>query len=274
MSIVGFGVCTWMFGEMALGEVAARVAALGYEGVELLGEVEKYRAAEASHILRDRGLAVFSLTPLDVDLAHPDDTIRRQALDYYYSLLDFASQLHAPLISCHGAVGRIRSLVPWEQEWKLMVEGVREVAARAESLGLRVAMELLNRYESHLLNTTEQGLRFIDQVALPNVGLNLDAYHMNIEEPNLEGAVRAAGSHLFLFHAADSNRQSVGRGHTDFASLIHALNAIAYAGPIILECPAPGPDPFQAVKDDSSVPWVETYLRESRERLGAMVRRR
>ena len=90
----------------------------------------------------------------------------------------------------------------------------------------------------------------------------------------MEAAVRAAGSRLFLFHAADSNRQSVGRGHTDFASLVHTLEAMEYTGPIILECPAPGPDPFQAIKDDSSVSWVESYLRESRERLGALVRQR
>ena len=142
MSITGFGVCTWIFGELPLVEVAARVAALDYDGVELLGEIEKRPAAEAAHILSDQGLAVFSLTPLDVDLAHPDDGIRRRALDYYYSLLDFAAQLHAPLISCHGAEGRIRSLAPWEQEWKLLLESVRLVALRAQSLSLRVAMEL------------------------------------------------------------------------------------------------------------------------------------
>jgi sugar phosphate isomerase/epimerase len=271
MGISGFGVCTWIFGDLPLGDVAARVAALDYDGVELLGEVEKHQASEAGELLSDQGLAVFSLTPLDVDLAHPEDGVRRQALDYYCSLLDFAARLPAPLISCHGAVGRIRPLASWEQEWTHMVEGVRHVATRAQGLGLRVAIELLNRYESHLLNTAEQGIRFIDQVGMPNVGLNLDAYHMNIEEPNLEAAVRAAGSRLFLFHAADSNRQSVGRGHTDFASLIHTLGAIDYDGPIILECPAPGPDPFRAVKDASSVPWVEAYLRESRDRLKALV---
>jgi hypothetical protein len=32
-----------------------------------------------------------------------------------------------------------------------------------------------------------------------------------------------------------------------------------------MECTAPGPDPFRAIKDESSLLWVEEYLRESLE---------
>jgi len=272
MTITGYGICTWTLGDLPLQDIAARVAALGYDGVELLGEIEKHTAAEAKRILDDHGLAVFSLTPIDVDLAHPDERAHRAALDYYLSLLDFAVGLCAPLISCHGAVGRIRPITTWQQEWTLMVEGVRVIAERAQKLGLRVALELLNRYESHLLTSVEQGLRFLGEVGSPNLGLHLDAYHMNIEEPNPAGAVRAAGRGLFLFHVADSNREAVGRGHTDFAALLRALDEIAYTGPIVVECAAPGPDPFRAIKDESSVQWVETYARESLAKLGALVK--
>ncbi len=272
MGITGYGICTWTLGDLPLKDIAARVAALGYDGVELLGEIEKHTATEAKRILSDRGLAVFSLTPINVDLAHPEDRVRQEALEYYFSLLDYAVGVGAPLISCHGAVGRIRPIATWQNEWTLMVEGVRAIAARAQKLGLKVALELLNRYESHLLNSAEQGLRFLGEVGLPNVGLHLDAYHMNIEEPNPADAVRAAGRRLFLFHVADSNREAVGRGHTDFAALIRALEEAGYTGTIGIECAAPGADPFQAIKDESSVPWVETYARESLARLRALCR--
>ncbi|MCI0475917.1 MAG: sugar phosphate isomerase/epimerase, partial [Anaerolineales bacterium] len=256
MHITGYGICTWTFGDLPLAEIAARVAVLGFDGVELLGEIEKNTAVEVKRVLNDQGLRVFSLTPLDVDLAHPDDQTRQRALDFYFALLDFAASVGAPLISCHGAVGRIRPIATWQKEWALLVEGVRAIGARAQKLGLRVALELLNRYESHLLTSTEQGLRFLDQVGASNVGLHLDAYHMNIEEPNPANAIRAAGRRVFLFHVADSNREAVGRGHTDFGALIHALDEIAYTGPLVIECAAPGPDPFQAIKNESSVPWV------------------
>ncbi len=31
-----------------------------------------------------------------------------------------------------------------------------------------------------------------------------------------------------------------------------------------MECTAPGPDPFTAIKDERSLYWLETYLTESR----------
>lgn len=270
MPISGFGVCTWLFGELAPERVAERVAALGYDGVELLGDLDRYSPAEIKRILTKHGLQVFSLTPINVDLAHPDTQVREQAQDYYLALVDFATQIEAPLVSCHGAVGRVRPIEDWHQEWTLMVDGVRRVAERAANVGLRVAVELLNRYESHLLNTVEQGMLLLHEVGFRNVGLNLDAYHMNIEEPSPADAVRRAGARLFVFHAADSNRQSVGQGHTDWAAIWSALKAIDYSGPIIVETPAPGPDPFRAIKDESSLSFVETFLRESLDSLKAL----
>ncbi len=124
-------------------------------------------------------------------------------------------------------------------------------------------MELLNRYEAHLLNTVDDGLRFCREVNAPNVGLLLDAYHMNIEEKNLADAIQRAGDKLFLFHAADSNRQAIGRGHTDFRAIANALRAIDYRGDIVFECTAPGPDPFTAIKDADSRGQVEMFLIES-----------
>jgi sugar phosphate isomerase/epimerase len=125
-------------------------------------------------------------------------------------------------------------------------------------------VEPINRYESFLVNTCEQGLRFVREVGSEVVGLHLDTFHMNIEEADPAAAIRSAGDRLWLYHAADSNRQGIGRGHTDFQAQMAALSAIGYAGPIILECTAPGPNPFTPIKDEGSLAWLETYLEESR----------
>jgi sugar phosphate isomerase/epimerase len=104
----------------------------------------------------------------------------------------------------------------------------------------------------------------VTEVGAENVGILLDAYHMNIEEADAAAALRLVRDHLWLYHAADSNRQGIGRGHTDFEAQLSVLAEVGYAGPIILECTAPGPDPFTAIKDAHSVTWLETYLQESR----------
>ena len=254
-----FGVCTWIFGDSPLEAVAARLAAIGYDGVELFGDPGAHPVAEVKPVLQDHGLSVLSLTPKDVDLAHPSLSARNSALDYYFHLLDYAAELGAPMVACHGAVGRIRAMARQAQEEGWFLEEVRLIAERARSLDLRVCLEVLNRYESHLLNTAKQARIFVDRVDSEALGILLDAYHMNIEEADPVAAVEMAGSKLFLFHAADSNRLGVGHGHVPFEALLAALGQQGYSGDIVIECTASGPDPFTPVKGDG---WQEAAYRE------------
>jgi sugar phosphate isomerase/epimerase len=228
-----------------------------------MGDLARFDAREVSAVLSGHGLRVLSLTPQNVDLAHPDSRMRQEALDYYYRLLDLASALDNPIVCCHGAVGRVRAVTGYQEEWSLFVEAVRLIAQRAEQQGLSVAMEVLNRYEAHLLNTAREALRFIQEVGMENVGILLDAYHMNIDEADLRSAILAVREHLFLFHAADSNRQAVGRGHTDFIGVMRALHEVGYNGPVIIECTASGPDPFTPIKGEGWREEVWQYVAES-----------
>ncbi len=119
------GACTWMFGDMPLKDIAQRLHKLGFDGVELVGDFGLYEPDEAAGILSDYGLAVFSLTPENVDLAHPDPTIRTEAVDYYLRLVDFAAALGGnPIVSCHGRVGRVRAISTQEEERAVFVEAV------------------------------------------------------------------------------------------------------------------------------------------------------
>jgi sugar phosphate isomerase/epimerase len=259
------GVCTWTFGDLSLQEIARRVKALGFDGVELMGDLTRYSAPEAARILQENGLVVLSLTPADVDLAHPDAAVRKAGIEYSLRLLDFAAALDHPLVACHGLVGRVRAVSSQAEERALFIDGVRQIGQAAQMLGLRVVMEVLNRYEAHLNTTAAETAQFVADVGSENVGILLDAYHMNIEEPNPASAIRQAGERLWLYHVADSNREGIGHGHTDFGAQMAALADIGYEGPIILECTAPGPDPFTAIKGPDSLVWLESYLRESLE---------
>jgi len=258
-----YGVCTWIFGDQPLAETAARLAGIGYQGVELEGDLTRYDSTEVNAVLGDCGLAVLSLTPANVDLAHPDVAVRNEAVDYYFRLLDFAAALGDAIVCCHGAVGRIRALSSYEEERRVFVDAVRRIAHRAQQADLRIAMEVLNRYEAHLLNTAREALGFVQEVGADHVGLLLDAYHMSIEEADLRSAILSARGRLFLFHVADTNRQAVGRGHTDFQGLMRTLRDIGYEGSIILECTASGPDPFTPAKGPGWREEVWGYVAES-----------
>ena len=154
-----FGACTWIFGDEPLPAKAARIAAIGLDGVELFGDLS-LNPREARKIFADRQLAILSITPDKVDLCHPDAKISRAALDYYFRLVDFAAEVGAPLFACHGLVGRVRAVGSYPEAWDLMATAAREIASCAAQRNLRVAIELLNRYEAHFLNHVNEGLRF------------------------------------------------------------------------------------------------------------------
>jgi len=65
-----YGVCAWIFGDTPLPEVAKVLAGLGYDGVELFGNWDQHPAHPTRKILSEHGLATFSLTREDIDLAH------------------------------------------------------------------------------------------------------------------------------------------------------------------------------------------------------------
>jgi len=253
-----YGICTWTFNQ-PLAPTAKTLHEMGFDGVELLGDLSLYSASEAKQILSKNNLEVFSLTPADADISHPDATTRQQAVDYYYRLIDFAAELGNPFISCHGLVKRIAVISTMEEEDTLLRDSVQKITNRAAESELRVVFEVLNRYEAHQVNNHQQALELVSDVGADNFGILLDAYHMNIEEANPAEAIRATDDKLWVYHAADSNRRGISEGHTDFPAQVAALKAIQYDGAVIFECSAPGPNPFTPEKGGN---WRDTLARD------------
>jgi sugar phosphate isomerase/epimerase len=105
---------------------------------------------------------------------------------------------------------------------------LRECSASAFGLGVRLALEPINRYETTLINNVAQGLELIERVAADNFGLLLDTFHMNIEEADIEASIRQCGTRIYHFHVADSNRWHPGAGHLDFKAILEALESTGY----------------------------------------------
>ena len=96
-------------------------------------------------------------------------------------------------------------------------------------------LELVNRFETNLLNTVEQGLAYIRDTGSDNVFLHLDTFHMNIEETDPAQAIRLAGDRLGYFHVGESNRGYPGSGTIDFERIFDALVAVGYTDFITFE---------------------------------------
>lgn len=117
------------------------------------------------------------------------------------------------------------------------VESIAWVADRAAEAGVTLGLEFCNRYETNVLNTTEQTLAFIEDVDRPNVMAHLDVYHMNIEEVSFSGAVHAAAAagRFGYVHLGESHRGALGTGSVPFAEFFQALHDVDYQGVLTFE---------------------------------------
>jgi len=117
----------------------------------------------------------------------------------------------------------------------MAVEVLQQVAETAAMSGITLGLEVVNRYESNVLNTASPGVELCKRIGAPNVKVHLDVYHMNIEESDVPSAIKSTGEYLGYFHTGDSHRGYMGSGTIDLAAVFRALVSSGYAGPITFE---------------------------------------
>ncbi len=251
-------------------ETLTRIAAAGCDGVELLGEPNMWTPDAVRRLLARASLAPLALTAsckvpqTRRDLAHPDPSIRAEAVAYVVDCLRFAAAVGAPVVQMlPSGESRLAPISSREQEWRWSVEGMQTAAQEAGRLGVRIAIEPLNRYEAYLVTKTAEALAYLRDVGSPLVGMTLDLFHANIEEPDIPAAIRAAGSRLWHVHVADSNRRGLGRGHLDLPPITVALREVGYSGAVVLEI---APPEATLPTGSPEVPWsavLDRYVQES-----------
>ena len=174
--------------------------------------------------------------PRDKDVSSTDtDTVKAGKLmlaDAVRAVRDIGgNKLGGILYSAHTKYDR----QPTPDGWKNSVEAIAETAEIASDAGVDIVLEVVNRFESNLLNTTAQGLKFLDETGRDDVRLHLDTFHMNIEEANPAAAIRLADDRLGYFHIGESNRGYLGDGVIDFDRIFDALLDIEYQRDIVFE---------------------------------------
>jgi sugar phosphate isomerase/epimerase len=142
-------------------------------------------------------------------------------------MIDLAGSLGAPAI-IGSMQGRSGDAVDREAALGLLTDALEDLGGHAGQYNVPLLYEPLNRYETDLANTVADGVALLETLSTRNVRLLADLFHMNIEEQDLAGAVRAGGRHVGHVHFVDSNRRAAGLGHTDFRPIAAALKEIGY----------------------------------------------
>ena len=230
------GLCTWIFGHQRHQDIAAVAADLGCAGVELHVPLDAWPAADWRRLYASFGLRILSLTPENVDLAHPDPRERERAEHYYRRLIAFAAQLEAPAITIHEHVGRGSSPDGQQPEWERLLAVCRCLARLAEERQVDLLWEPLRPPLVSQIQRATDAVRLCEAVGSERLRIVLDTFHMEAAEADPGGAIRLCAERLGAVQLADRQRRGLGLGGMDLQPYWQAFDAIGFRGPWILEC--------------------------------------
>jgi len=225
--------------EVSARKAAASAKKAGYDYIEMLMiEPDKIDVAMTKAVLSEYGLfatASLGLSPeTDVTSTNPSivkkgDELLRKVVDTLHAI---GSTELCGVIYC--SLGKYPGPASAENRAN-SIAAVARLADYAADKGININLEVVNRYETNIMNTGKEGLKFLEAVNRPNAYLHLDTYHMNIEEDGMSQAVLDAGDALGYVHIGESHRGYLGSGNVDFDTFFTALKKINYSGPITFE---------------------------------------
>jgi D-psicose/D-tagatose/L-ribulose 3-epimerase len=219
-----------------------RLASLGYDGIQIMGEPRKYDTKEVRKLLKQHKLECWGSVTIMVkgrDLIHADPYFREMSQQYVMECIDMVNALGGNIITIvPSEVGKVVAMADPDTEWAWAVESLKRIADHARKKKVRIGLEPLNRFETNFLNRHDQALRLAADVG-EDVGVCLDAFHINIEEADPFKAILNTGKKLVDFHVADNNRRAPGEGTYDWKKVISTLKKAGYDGALTVEFVVP-----------------------------------
>jgi sugar phosphate isomerase/epimerase len=183
-------------------DVFGEIAALGFTAVELadshlrIADADAARTADIFAAANEAGIVIPSVHVQRRSILMPG--AQAENLDYAHRTIDAAARLGIGVFSTglHRPLTQAQKNALWfwlepgepdaadPEAWDLAVRGFRELGEHAQSVGMRMSLEM---YEDTLLGTADSAVSLVEQIGVPAVGLNPDVgnlvrLHRTIED--------------------------------------------------------------------------------------------
>ena len=222
-------------------KISEQLKQMGFDGVELpiFAAGPSNRFEKLGKQLDGIGVDRTAVTVLGAD-ANPissDAAVRNRGVAALCAVLDNCAQAGVEVLTgpLHSALGEFSGNPPTADEWKWGVESVRKMAEHAGRIGVRLAVEPLNRFETYFLNTQADAARFVREVDQPGCGVLYDTFHANIEEKSFAGAIASCADVMGHVHISENHRGTPGTGTVDWRENFDALHKAGYDGWLTVE---------------------------------------
>lgn len=251
----GIALHTWTLDSTELAGALAAAAAAGFDAIELRRldfsrSFERGLAdAQVLDLVRGSGLAV-SAVGVEYGWMFAQGAERERLFGVFRASCENAVALGCPLLM--SAIG------PGDATLDVAVANVREAGAIAAAFGMRLALEY--QFQHPVVSRLEVLRDIIARAGCPNVGLLLDAYHLQRGGYGGRGFAAVPASEIAYFQFSDvpdaapdrappTDRLPPGAGVVHWTEVFRLLAEKNYTGFISYE----GPNPAQWARPPATV---------------------
>lgn len=239
--LIGAHASVWAgaFDKKGVEKTIQSASSIGYDLVEFpLMDVDGFAHETAKKLLAERNMACTASLGLtrETDISSTDAQVVEAGRVSLMKAVDLLAAIGGTHLCGVLASAMTKYDAPSSAQGRENSQRVlAEVAHHAADAGIRISLEVVNRYETNLFNTGADCREFIEEGALENVGIHLDTYHMNIEETDMWTPFVNCREQLGYVHIGESNRGYLGSGNVDFDAVFGALDLIQYDGIMVFE---------------------------------------
>jgi D-psicose/D-tagatose/L-ribulose 3-epimerase len=175
--------------------------------------------------------------PLSADLSSDEPEERREGLTWHCRQVDLAAELGAVAYAgaLYGHPGVVKRRRPPVDEYPRTAEGLHKLAEYAARRNVKIVLEPMSHFRTHLVNTAAQLMRLIDLADHPNLYALFDTYHLITEERDYGAALRTLASRLWCVHTCENDRGAPGGGLVPWDDVFDVLYEIGFDGPLTME---------------------------------------
>ncbi|GER23777.1 epimerase [Zafaria cholistanensis] len=185
----------------------ALFAGRGLTPITIAGQAPAADVSSASEEVREAGAALL-----------------RRALDLTVAL--GADQMNGVPYGVFGPPAGPTSRAAFERS----AAEVGRIADAAHARGVCMTFEVLNRYETSVVNTAAQAMDYVSASGSDHLRIHLDTFHMAIEESDASAAIRTALPKLGYLELGQSGRGQLSSGAVDIAAIVHQALDAGYQG--------------------------------------------
>jgi hydroxypyruvate isomerase len=245
----------YLFAERPMLERFGAAAAAGFAAVELQFPYDQSAAAVRREIERHHLTMLGINTPLGADGEPGVAGIpgREREFDALFAqALDYARTIGATAIHC------LSGRVPPERQdagEAVFADNIARAGDRAAAHGITILIEPINRRDrpNYLLHRAEQAAAIMARIGRPNVRLQFDFYHAQIEGGDLfTRFARHAGVVGHVQIAAVPSRAEPDEGEINYPAIFAMLDRMGYAGHVGCEYKPRG-------RTEDGLGWAKPY---------------